>query len=85
MTWLTDTHAPVALRLRTVARTTERTRRRFHEWLIRIGTALGASPPSGWRDRSPASGPAGPVLILRSDFVVASPVSLLRGTPGFCV
>ena len=84
MTSLTDTHASTALRLRAVAQTTERTRQRFHEWLIRIGTALGASPPSGWRDRSPASGPAGAVLILRSAPIVTSPVSLQMGVPGLC-
>ena len=70
MTSIIDTHASTALRLRTVAQATEWTQRRFHEWLIRIGTALGASPPSRWRDRSPAYGPAGPVLILRSDTIV---------------
>ena len=85
MASFTDTHATTALRLRAVAQATERTRRRFHEWLIRIGTALGASPLVRWRDRSPASGPAGPVLILRSAPVLVSPVSLSMGMPGFCV
>ena len=79
MTTFVDTHAPTALQLRTVTRTTERTLCRFHEWLIRIGTAVGASPPSDWRDRSPSYGPAGPVLILRSDSTHACPMSLSTG------
>ena len=60
---LIATHASTALGLRAVAQATDRTRRRFHEWLVRLGTALGASPPFRWWDRCPVSGPEGPVLI----------------------
>ena len=50
-----------------------------------LGTAVGARPRSHWRDRSPACGPAGPVLILQSDPILTSPVSLSMGMPGFRV
>lgn len=74
MTTFVDIHASIALRLRTIAQATEQAPCRFYEWLIRIGMAVGARPPSHWRDRSPAYGPTGPVLILQSDPVLASPV-----------